>query len=443
MSGLGTFYIASTLLNAGTNLLNGHFTRKQQERFTEENRAMTLRLEQDRQNFQLDIFEKNADLQRSISEDRHVFALKEIRANFEVTCKSTEWKLFLDRWPLVALPSVVRDAQILPDGTVALRIVFSHSSDMQFNTYVYPYVEQRLREFVDLYPNVFGSKNIIFYHRGFSSAMHGGALEENIHYALKEIPVMIIDTNILQGEIAVSVTVWGFGSSEKKHCTIFNLPYEKKTSDNKPDQDYYRELSDKLLAHLKFVIGYTYDTYNLIEYNVPPLLGKVARYEVENKSKNCMLNYPEVTEYFAKEYLNLFKLVFSSDAFKNTKSYLLPGLQLSFAEATKEYMPADQFCDILNASLSSWAFQRTTDEADKFLQALKTDKVSAKRYISETDIAYLTKLVQLYRATHTDAAHKSAETIAYIVEKAKTATALPDISKPDNAPKPKRRMMEF
>ncbi|MDF2905652.1 MAG: hypothetical protein K0R34_973 [Herbinix sp.] len=434
---LGPIYIASSLINAGTNLLNGHFSRVQQDRIAEENRSMTLRLEADRQNFQLDMFRKNAELQDTLSTERHNFALKEIQMNFENMCKSAEWHLFLEKWPLVTLPCVVREAQVLMDNTVSLRIIFSHNNDTIFNTSVYPYVEQQLREFIDLYSNRFGSKNLIYYHKGFSSQLHGGALEENIHYALKEIPVMIIDANVLPGEIILSATIWGFGSTEKKHCTVFHLPYDKKILDNKLDQEYYRELSERLLAHVKYIVGYTYDTYNLVEYNRPPLLGKIASYEMEYQCKGNILEYLDRSAYLGNEYVKLFELVFNTEELNMAKAYQLPQLQLDFAEAIQEYVSPEQLLEMLNCSLASWTLQRTTVDSDIFLQQLRENENITSRYIDECEARYLKKLAMNYLKVRCTEGDLTSERILYIVKRAENIADIediPDQSKRDQLP---------
>ena len=224
--GIETIHILGALIHAVTNTVNSKKSREQQEKLAEENRQLTKEMEEMRQNFTASQNEENTRRQKELSLLNHKLRMEEQKINFEIACKQSEWNVFMNRWPLVNPPSVIREEQILPDNTVSLRIIFSKSSDQNFAQAVYPRVELGLREFVDLYHNVFGSRNIIFYHNAFVSNMTGGAVDANIHYALRELPVIIIDTNILMDEIIVSFTMWGLGSAYQEHFTVFKMPYQ-------------------------------------------------------------------------------------------------------------------------------------------------------------------------------------------------------------------------
>ena len=291
-----------SLINIAANAKNARLAQEQQVRLFELNRDLQMELEKNRQSFQLEQGRLNAELQRELSLKNHELRLTEQQANFENLCKQAEWNLFLKSWPLMNLPSVIRAEQILPDNTVSLRVFFARSSDPVFEKAVYPRVEQGLSEFVDLYHNEFRSKNIIFYHNGFSSEVSGGAVASNIHYALRELPVIIIDSNVLFDEICVSLTMWGFGSAEKSHFTVFKLPYEPHIANGSFSVKYYSELANQLLAHLKFILGYAYDAYNLIQYNRPPLLPRIAKYEAELGGRGCLLDEPEVENAIREKY---------------------------------------------------------------------------------------------------------------------------------------------
>lgn len=262
--GFGAFYLATAIINAATSTVNSALARKQQNELAVKNQQFTERMEHNRQNFQLSLSEENAKLQREMSKANHDMRLLEQQNNFELMCKSAEWNHFEAEWPLWVRPMVLRSEQILDDDTVALRVLFSKSNNDFFTKYVFPEIEQGLVEFVDRYHNIFGSKNIIFYHNAFKDNYYGGAFNANVHYALKELPVLIIDSNVLNDEICVSATIWGFGNAQEQHSTLFKLPYKLEVTDGKIDKKYLKDLTNQILAYLKFVIGYAYDTYNLI-----------------------------------------------------------------------------------------------------------------------------------------------------------------------------------
>lgn len=401
-----TGHIVSGLLNATASVINGHLSRVQQERLSGKNHALQVRLEENRQSFQLEQGRRNAVLQRELSLKNHELRLTEQQVNFENLCKQAEWSHFLQKWPLMNLPSVIRAEQVLPDGTVSLRVFFARSSDPVFTQAVYPRVEQGLCEFVDLYRNEFQSKNIVFYHNGFSSKVSGGAVISNIHYALCELPVVIIDSDVFPDEICVSLHMWGFGSAEKSHFTVFKLPYESHIVNGSFSSKYYSELADHLLAYLKFILGYAYDAYNLIEYNRPPLLPRIARYEAKLGGRGCLLDEPEVEKAICVKYEEIYSMVLGdgtpdgSQSFtllpNNFKGCILHSLRIEYAEAMREYLTEEQFLRYLDDSVKAWAALRSSKSAENFLRLLADGGKYISDYIDRDDQQYLKTLSALY-----------------------------------------------
>lgn len=405
-AGIFTISIVNTLVNAATSTINSERSRKQQEQLAEENRKLTKEMEEVRQNFTVSQNEENARRQKELSLLNHNLRVEEQKINFENVCRQAEWNAFMSHWPLVNLPSVIRQEQILPDNTVSLRVIFSKSNDQNFSQAVYPQVEQGLREFVDLYHNVFDSHNIIFYHNAFVSNTSGGAVDANIHHALKELPVIIIDTNVLMDEIAVSLTMWGLGSSRQEHFTVFKIPYHAQKN-----LDYYREISIKLLAYLKFVLGYAYDAYNLIEYNRMPLLPEVAQYELAAGSSGCILNAEELQPLLADKYIEIYSSAIGPrNADNRTPSYalfpvnakatILHELRLHYAEAVSSCISGTEYVRYLDESLDAWVSLRTSLPAGIFLAELvdsfHSGSNNALKYFSSSDVDYFNRLGHAY-----------------------------------------------
>lgn len=399
ISGLPLGFIVSGLINGCFSVHNAKKGREQQERLAIESRQLTEQLEENRQDFQLDLHYRNAELQHSLATQNHVLRLEEIQFNFENVCRQLEFKMLLDKWPLLTTPAVMREDQILPDGTVRLRVVFCYTSDQVFNRLVYPFVEHELRNFVDIYHNVFGSQNIVFYHEGFKSSVHGGAVEENLKYALKEVPVLVVDANVLEDEIHVSLTIWGFGDPVGKHQNVFSLPYERKMAGNAPDKAYYREIGEKLLTYLKFIIGYTYDAYNLILYDRTPLLPQIAAYESEQSAKCCLLNAPEITDQIGKTYKEMaFAVWHSSDSRLLLESRKCDAhkTKLEFALSLKSYITPEEYTAFLDESVTAWAALRSNLTTDVFLQNLAMDPQTVQKYFSLSDKQYWEELCEAY-----------------------------------------------
>lgn len=409
--GFGTAYLATAIINAATSTVNSALARKQQNELAAKNQQFTERMEQNRQDFQLRISEENAQLQREMSRANHEMRLLEQKNNFELMCKSSEWNHFEAEWPLWVRPMVLRSEQILDDGTVALRVLFSKSNNDFFSKYVFPEIEQGLVEFVDRYHNIFGSKNIIFYHNAFKNNYYGGAFNANVHYALKELPVLILDSNVLNNEICVSATVWGFGNAQEQHSTLFKLPYKLAVTDGKIDEKYLKELTNQILAYLKFVIGYAYDTYNLIMYNQNPLLPKVAAYELAQGIESASLRYHVITNVIGSQYGEIYSAVLASPKDGNLsfaekpesyKKTVLHELRLDYAISTNEYIGENEYAKYLDESLQAWVELRSTSSVDCFLGDILSGKLSFVQYFSDGDKTYFKRLDEAYqlRKTH-------------------------------------------
>ena len=408
-SGFGIIYITTALINAISSTVNGVLSRKQQRELSTQNQDFTRQLEANRQQFQLEINKENIRTQHEMCEKNHQLRLNEQKINFELMCKSAEWQHFLSEWPLRVQPSVLREQQILNDGTVALRVFFAKSSNKFFSEYIYPEVEQGLLEFIDFYHNEFLSNNIIFYHNAYKDNIYGGAINANIRYALKELPVIIIDSNVLNEEICISVTIWGFGNAQEQHATIFKLPYKFEIINGQVDRKYVNALSNQLLAYLKFVLGYAYDSYNLIMYNKAPLLPQVAHKEknVFPENKSLLLGYHGIENAFGEQYEEIYATVLGSrtsgrvagfaerpESYKRT---LLHELRLEYANAIKEFVGEEKYQQYLDESIEAWCDLRTKHDSISFLSGLFNDSVEISRYFSLDDIEYFSKLCLNYR----------------------------------------------
>ncbi|SFR92169.1 hypothetical protein [Anaeromicropila populeti] len=377
--------------------------RQLQEKLASEQQEFTLSMEKNRQDFQLEMHMRNAELQESLVLRNHMLRLEEVKYNFQIFCEQAEYRALIEKWPLVNPPQVVRAAQMLQDNTIMLRVLFSHTADPLFNNIVFPTVEQGIRDFIDIYANDFDSQNVIFYHEAYKSNFHGGAMEENIKFMLNEIPVLIVDANILPREIRVSFTIWGFGASslKSKHQSVFSIPYERKLLNGVPDADYYDNITFKLLAYIKFIIGYSYDAYNLIQYDKAPLFPAVAQRELEFKEnyQYPVMGIPELADAFRATYCEMAKTVWNSEKLCDTKRYTTHKTQLEFTKSVLLHMSDDETLALLDESLTAWVSLRSKDSVDKFLQSMIDDSGLIVKYFSSDDKDYWGELSSTYLAT--------------------------------------------
>jgi hypothetical protein len=380
-------FLLSGLINGAISTYNAGAGRNQQDR-----------LEESRQDFQIKQHERNRLLQYELLEAGHVNRLKEIEKNFEIACLSAEYKTFLDRWPLITLPTVLRSQQVLPNGTVSLRVIFSRNSDPIFNSIVYPYVELGLRDFVDIYHNDFNSKNIVYLHENFKTSLPLGAVEENMKYALKDIPVLIVDSTVIEDRIQLSATIWGFGDSLGSRKNVFSFPYEKTVEGNTPNKEYYKNIAKKLLIYLKFIIGYSYDAYNLIQYNKAPLLPQVAQHELNQNNGDdcCLLNHDEIVSQFNSTYVNMASVVWGIKSLADSRAYDMHIAKLEYAVSIRGHLGVAEYASLLDESLAVWCSLRSNLSAETFLQSISDNPALVRKYFTAADRLYWFQLQEAY-----------------------------------------------
>lgn len=377
--------------------------RELQVKLASEQREFTLSMEENRQNFQLDMHMRNAELQEKLVQRSHRLRLDEVKYNFQIFCDQAEYKALIDKWPLINPPQVVRAAQMLDDNTVRLRVLFSHTSDPLFNNVVFPTVEQGIRDFIDIYENDFHSQNVIFYHEAYKSNFNGGAMEENIKFMLNEIPVLIVDANVLPREIRVAFTIWGFGASslKSKHQSVFSIPYERKLLNGVPDPEYYDDITSQLLAYIKFIIGYSYDAYNLIQYDQAPLLPAVVQRELDFKEKYRypVMGVPELAGAFRSTYCEMADTVWNAKELSGAKRYTTHKTQLEFVKSVSQHMSDGETLALLDKSLTAWVSLRSKEPVDIFLQRLLDTPGLIVKYFSLEDKEFWEKLSVMYSST--------------------------------------------
>ena len=409
--GIAEGYAVIAAVHALASIFNGEKSRKQQKELAEQNQQFQERLEQNRQDFQLQRHLENAKLQRELNEQNHRQRLEEQRINFENTLKSAEWRELVEKWPLNILPSALRN-EIMNSETVALQIFFTKSNNENFSKFIYPTVEQGIREFVQRYKNEFNSCNINFYHNAYKENFYGGAFNVNIRYAMRNIPVLIIDLNVpLLNELYITATLWGFDDNSTYEKTIFHLPYDLKKSDGFLNINVLKPIADEILAHLKFVIGYIYDMYNLITYNQSPILPKVTKYEYEQNLSGNLLEYEDLKQQLSIHYNCIYSSILGLNE-ENTNPAILEipevnkinlhNLRLDYALSVKENVKPEEYLKYLDESIKSWCELRTKCPVTEFLLSFRDNRNKIMHYFSDEDIKYFQNLCSAYKELYNE-----------------------------------------
>lgn len=402
----GLLYIASMLTSAVSNIVNGNQNRAQQAELARQNRELQFELQRARDSFTLKVNEENYKRQCEMASLNHKLRLQELENNFKQQCLMREWQQIEAQWPLNVLPAVMRHEQCLEDQTISLRVILSKSANstpenQEFQRYVYPSLEYSLKSFVNIYNNDFQSKNIIFYDNACKNGCFGGAFNSNVHYGLRDLPVVILEVGVLSSMVSVSTSMWGMGNNQMQNFVAFELPYE---STKLKDQSYKQEIANSISAHLKFVVGCVYDLYNLVVYDRMPLLPRTANFELERKARGPVLGYDDIKKEFASYYGRMYSDALSVPQNKQSavaligesKATTLHKLRLDYACSVKDIVSEDVYASYLDESIRAWVGLRTNDKAENFLQKLLNNSSEIVRYFSEDDRQYFHKLCDAY-----------------------------------------------
>ncbi len=402
----GMLYIASMLTSAVSNIVSGNQNRAQQAELARQNREFQFELQRTRDNFTLKVNDENNQRQREIAVLNHKLRLKEQDNNFDQQRRAREWQQVEAQWPLNVLPVVMRHEQCLEDQTISLRVILSKSANptpenQEFQRYIYPSLEYSLKSFVNIYNNDFQSRNIIFYDNACKNGCFGGAFNSNVHYGLRDLPVVILEVGVLSNMVSVSTSMWGMGNNQMQNFVAFELPYD---STKLRDQSYKQEIADSISAHVKFVAGCIYDLYNLVVYDRMPLLPKAANRELERKAKGPVLGYTDIQKEFANYYGRMYSNALGTPQSEQTavaligesKATTLHKLRLEYACSVKDIVSEDVYASYLDESIKAWIGLRTNDKAEKFLQKLLNNPSEIVRYFSEEDKQYFSQLCDAY-----------------------------------------------
>ena len=408
----GLLYIASMVTSAVSNIVSGNQNRAQQAELARQNREFQFELQRTRDNFTLKVNDENNQRQREIAVLNHKLRLKEQDNNFDQQRRAREWQQVEAQWPLNVLPVVMRHEQCLEDQTISLRVILSKSANptpenQEFQRYIYPSLEYSLKSFVNIYNNDFQSRNIIFYDNACKNGCFGGAFNSNVHYGLRDLPVVILEVGVLSNMVSVSTSMWGMGNNQMQNFVAFELPYD---STKLRDQSYKQEIADSISAHVKFVVGCVYDLYNLVVYDRMPLLPKAANCELERKAKGPVLGYTDIKKEFTKYYGRMYSNALGTPQSKQTavaligesKATTMHKLRLEYACSVKDIVSEDVYASYLDESVLAWVSLRTNDKAEKFLQKLLDNPSEIVRYFSEDDQQYFSSLCSAYKNNATN-----------------------------------------
>lgn len=390
-------YLVMALISSFTQIVNQTRSTRLQNTIAERNRQLAEQQEQLRQDFQLDMAEKNAVLQRELALENHKYRLMEQAENFRKAEESVQWNALIQSWPLTSLPKPMRENQIdSASDSVKLRVILC-DGDNGFRP-LYPEIENQLDEFILTYGRL-GCNRLIFT-RGIKDGQTDiGRHSENIFYALRDLPTILIDCRIKNGMVHVGAEIWGFGNQRSRE-TVFRIPFQPKLrEDGKIDPECIKEWQDKTAAHLKTLVGYVFDAYNLITYNAPPMLPRVAAEERKSGTGGAVPYAELLRDNYARlyaEYLGSGDKPCLAENAESFQSQILHEIRLDYALAADDYLTDDAFIRCLDESLAAWTALRSEEKAGDFVGELIGDPSRIAKYVSGSDRDYLLRLSAAY-----------------------------------------------
>ncbi|MCX7922076.1 MAG: hypothetical protein N3B21_08715 [Clostridia bacterium] len=400
-------YGASLVTQSLVSVINTSRNIKNQQELAKKNQQLQLMLESNRENFQREMFEKSVWLQKEITRLGHEYRLLEQEQNFDSLTKQAEWQYFLQQcWPLIVPPFVVRREALVKgtsqfsedwlegnDTRVALRVLVTKSTSDIYRKYVEDIVNEGLYQFINKNYSQQSGQPVIFYGGGWKSTHEGGgAANENLYYALKGLPTLIISPKVVHETLYFNVAFWGFGNDSIYQDKLFSIPFKKAIVDNRLDEGYYLNFAEELQAYFNYIVGWIADMYYFIEYNSAPILPRIIGDQLNDS------RFEGLKDYLMSQYKELYKLILDSSnphncftRLKKEKTCFLPELCLQFGESVGVLVDREWLRKSINDSLKYWGELRGLEGSGEYsLDDLRP-------YFTKNDLAYIEQLKGCYR----------------------------------------------
>lgn len=379
-----------SILNSLTDFVKFGVDAYVENKIAKDNREFQSRIEENRLRFEKFKLEESYEMQKELIKEQSRWDLEQQQVNFQLQCGTEEWKYLLSEWPLITPPMVIRKRAVLQSGAVCFQVFYTHSHDELLFKYVYPVIEQGLKDFTDLYANKYSIYNLIFHQNCFKGEYNGNASNENLYFVLENLPVLIIDTNVAGSYIHVSLTMWGVGTTEKRQITLQTIPFERNLVDAGQQEECCGDLAGLLLTYLKFAIGYSFDLYNLIENAAFPMFPKI----MEMYDENYIME--ELSDIIGSKYMDMYRLILKNSNLLVFKSAAVHLLRLEFAKSLQNYIRQEEFAECLYDSLCAWTRLRVVNTPEVFLKNLQYDNELIEQYFTDGDIRYFEELAQCF-----------------------------------------------
>ncbi|MBQ7502036.1 sel1 repeat family protein [bacterium] len=385
----------------------GEFEREQLRNNQEFQREMLKA----RQDFDLKLNKRNAKLQRELAKRNHDYRLEEQEQSFNRQKDLANYKAFLDKWPMLLPVEMLREEHQQGDFVTMGVFLFKNrdridsEADRFWDMNIYPLVEDDLNEWVEnVYRNGFDIDNIKFYRDSFRDEnAHHGSLVDIVRYALRGLPTVILESNVLPYEVRLSFTIWGLGDDSTKRYrryTFRKRTCEVKTENGLMSREECRGLADWICSCFKMIVGCNFDAFRLAQYNQMPIFPEIAKEEAESGVSGTPLLDEDLRKEFGVFYAGLYELLLGPDSgfvkdCVNNKLANAYRLRLDYAKTLKEFADEECLNKWLSDSVEAWCALRGEKPAREWLGELLAGRYSRYQYFDSDDEAYFKEIAEL------------------------------------------------
>ncbi len=271
------------LTNVGLQLFNNWRSASTSEELRKKQQEFQEAAQRDNQARMMQLLREGQALQEEMEVQMHEERIKNINEDFDHLIRRVFHAAALGKWPLRVLPMVMKNQSLgsfraNSNENVALHVIFTPSNCTNFNSSVFPQIEQGLEVFMNRHWNELSSHPILFYGGAWKSGIAPNPNEiAQLKADLPHLPVLMI-TPYFQpnnGKLVFNVHMWGMGRPQD----VVIQPTEQEFSYYNiyaPGLKYGEDLAsttiEEFVPYLQCVIGYLADVYFWSAHAATPIL---------------------------------------------------------------------------------------------------------------------------------------------------------------------------
>ena len=292
--------ITLILINAGVSAFNSWRNSKQAKKLQQKQQEFALAAAERNRQRMWDSMREGQSLTMEIEQENHDARLKEITDEFDNILKRLAYAEAIKVWPLKVLPIVMKNQSLgnlmaSKDENIAMHCILTPSNCENFNSEIFPIIEQQVSDFCNTHWNTLSSHPVLFYSGAWKSNFAPTGIEiEQLKTDLRSLPTLMITPFFKpEGGLVFNINVWGVGielNAAEILCNEFSYSdcYEKGLN-YKGDDDLTKNTIEEFVPYLQCLIGYFADQYFWTAHNEAPILPSLLEMNVVNTDGKLFL----------------------------------------------------------------------------------------------------------------------------------------------------------